>query len=505
MADQESGLTTPKGNAVSFGDVNAIFEAVDSGKPFKVHVVSGSIKNDQKRTQLHVQSCTEAISDTKHVGEPCDSRALVKQLQKLELSNEKTLDEILTCTQPEALSELTAAHTNNSIIPLVTAKDGRVFSILAGQLAHSSWAGNYPMEFSQSPARKLGDPALAAEEITEYRRDALRKILAEVSGTKDSEEFRIHVRVWRPEIWDDYKQRVAEPVDLENMSLMLHHGRYTTMAKFRRHVNLMEQNALVYNGKRNPAITAAAIRVRSDIYRRMDEIPADPPPDEEVVTQIRRVILASDDDRSGSGADFDTDGENGVDDSDSEGEEDAGSGSEAVNTNGTILVLPLGRLCVSRSTEGDGTILTPYIVVVDLESTNKALLLVRDSFTPVGLPHDKRELLDFGGMCNFTAGKLADDIDDWKIRRDSGPRGGPSSTKVPTLSWTKVEKLIRQSIMDRPVLFDLVDTQQQAAAAIRKGCDKRANSLKDFVESDDDDDDDDGSGEEYNDNDPIDQ
>lgn len=507
MAGHESGLTIPKGNTVSFSDFNAILEAVDSGRPFVVHVVSGSIKNDQKRTQLHIQSCTEAISDIKHAGEPCDSRALVKQLQKLQLGNEKTLDQILSCAQPEALSELTAAHKNNIIIPLVTAKDGRVFTILAGHLAHSIWSGKYPMEFTQGPARMLSDPDLAAEEITEYRSGALRKILTEVSDTEDSEEFGKPLLLLHPEIWDDYKELVAEPVDLESMGLMLRHGRYTTMADFRRHVDLLEQNAVAYNSETDPAISAAATRVRSDIYRRMDDIPADPPLDAEVVTQIRRVIFASDDDHSGSGADSNTDGGNGADDGDSEDTscgEGTGSGSEAENTDDTTnIVLPLGRLCVSRNTEGDGATVTPYIVVMNLESANKDLWLVKDSFTPVGLPDDKEALLDFGGRYNFTAGKLADDIDDWKVRPVLGPRAGLSRMKVPILSWPEVEKLIRKSSKDRMVLFDVVETQQKAAAVIKEGWDEPADSLEGFVVDDDDDDDDSRDG--YNGNDAIDR
>lgn len=504
MAGHAPGFTTPGAKIVSLGDFNAILEAVDSGQPFKVHVVSGLIENDQKRIQLHIQSCTEAISDIKHAGEPCDSRALVKQLQKLQLGNDKILDQILTCTQPEALSELTAAHKDNRIIPLVTAKDGRVFSILAGKLAYSSWAGKYPMGFSQGPARKLGDPDLAAEEITEYRSGALMKILAEVTDTENSKEFKRPVVCLHPKIWDIYKERVAEPVDLESMGLMLRHGRYTTMADFRRHVDLLQQNAVEYNSKSNPAIAAAATRVSSDIYRRMDEILADPPLDAEVVTQIRRVIFTSGDDHSSSGADSNTDGGNGADDGESEGTscgEGTGSGSEADNTDDPSVVLPLGRLCVSRNTEGDGATVTPYIVVMNLESANKALWLVKDSFTPVGLPHDKEALLDFGGRYNFTAGKLAEDIGDWKVRRVPGSRAGLGSTKVPTLSWPEVEELIRQSSKDGMVLFDVVETQEHAAAVIKEGWDEPADSLEGFIVNDDDDDSRDGN----NGNDPIDR
>lgn len=127
-------MSTPNGNIVSFDDINAILKFVDSGQPFQVHVMSSPIENGQKRTQLQIRNYTESgfSSDTsktsknnsKHVGEPSDSRALVKQLISLQLTNKSVLEQILTSPHPAALSELTAAHSNKSIIPLVTAKDG---------------------------------------------------------------------------------------------------------------------------------------------------------------------------------------------------------------------------------------------------------------------------------------------------------------------------------------------------------------------------------------------
>lgn len=511
MASSQRGLSTSKGKIVSFDDVDAILDSVDSGQPFQVHVVSNPIENDQKRAHLQIRNCTEVSNNTtkigndnnKHASEPHDGHALVKQLRSLQLTDKGILEQILISPRPAALSELTAAHNNKSIIPLVTAKDGRVFSIFAGQLAYSSWAGKYPMEFSQGPVRKLGDPALAADKITTYQNNALMRILEAVSHTEDSREFRKSVQSLRPKIWDNYKMLIAEPVDLESMHLRLWHRLYATMADFRRHVDLLEQNARAYNGDRNRSITAAAIKVRDDIYRRMNEIPAEPPVDGKVVTQIRRVIFV-DDDGSGSRASYDADSANGAASDESEDasrEEATWSKPEARNTDGCIFVLPLGRLCVSRNTGDDETIITPYIVVMGLESAFKSLWLIKDNYTTVGLPNDKKTLLDFGGRYNFTIGKLADDIEDWKIRSIPGPRGGLGSTKFPTLNWTSVEKLVRKFCKDKTVLFDLVKTQEDAAAAIEKGWNATipVESSEDSVVEEFDDD----ADEDYNGNDPV--
>lgn len=509
MADRQPGLATPNGKIVSFDDVNAILKSVDSGQPFQVHVMSTPVQNDQKRTQLQIRNCTDVSDDTsktgrdssKHTSEPYDSCALVKQLKGLNLTKKDVLEQILTSARPLALSELTVAHNNESIIPLVTAKDGRTFFIIAGLLAYSDWAGKYPMEFSQSPVRKLSDRALLSEKITAYQKKALMRMIEAVSRTEDSREFRKSVQTLRPKIWDNYKMLIAEPVDLESMHLKLWHGLYVTMADFRRHVDLLEQNAQTYNGDRNRFITTAAINVRSDIYRRMDEIPAEPPAEGELMTQIRRIIYV-DADNSGSVASSDTDAANGGAGDESEDashDEATGYDSEAGDINGCNYVLPLGRLSVSRGAGDDGAVITPYIVVMDLETVDQALWLVKDGYSPIGLPNDKETLLDFGGRYNFTLGKLADGVEDWKVRRISGPRGGQSSTKVPMLSWASVEKLMKLSSKDKIVLFDRVESPQEAAAAIEKGWNEPTDSLEDFVVDSEDEDDEDENDEDYND------
>lgn len=146
MADRQPGLATPNGKIVSFDDVNAILKSVDAGRPFQVHVMSTPVEKDQKQTQIQIRNYTEVSPDTtktncnntKHTIRPYDSRALVKQLKGLNLTEKVVLEQILATSEPPALSELTTAHKNTSIIPLVTAKDGRVFSILAGHLAYSN-------------------------------------------------------------------------------------------------------------------------------------------------------------------------------------------------------------------------------------------------------------------------------------------------------------------------------------------------------------------------------
>lgn len=472
MAGSQQGLSTPKGKIITFDDVNAIFESVDSGQPFQIHITSDP--DDHSRTKLQIRNCTEVSNDatsnnTKHIGKPYEIRSIVEQLQSLDLTDEEIVEQILTSPQPAALSKLTAAHNNKSILPLVTAEDGRAFSIMAGQLPHSKWCGKYPMEFSQSPVRKLSDPALKDDKITTYQKDALMKMIDAVRNTKVAHEFSQPVLALQPKIWVHYKAQIPEPIDLETMHSMLFHNRYATMADFWRHVDLLEQNARTFNNKpKNKWVVKAAIKVKNDIYRRMDGIPAEPPLDGEAVTQIRQIIYAIDFESisaasSNNGEEMGADGDENQDVP--HGEAD---GSEPEDS---TLVLPLGRLCVVHEAGGDEVTTTPYIVVMDIESPRKSLWLVKDNYIPVGLPSDKRTLLDFGGKYNFTVGMLARDINDWETRESRGPRGAVKSTKFPTLSWTSVKELIGQSSQDGAVLLDLVENQQAAAADIKKGWD----------------------------------
>lgn len=499
----QEGLSTPKGRIVSFDDIHAILHSVDSGKPFKVQTTTNPLGNDQRRLQLQIQNCADIKSDTtntgndniKRISEYYDSCALVKQLQSLDLSDESVVDQILTNPQPAALSELCAAQKIESMIPLVTAKDGRIFSILAGRPAYSDWAGEYPIGFSRESVRKLSDPTLAHEKITAYQNDMLKEILTAVCATKDFSEFLKPAHVLHPDIFDNYMELIAEPIDLGTMRHALNHNRYKTMADFRRHVDLLEQNARRYNGKRNKSITAVAVRVKKDIYRRMDESPAEQLFGGERTTQIRRLvkIVDADDDGNLTVANTDTEVGTSADYDESQGpsteipfrfEAETGFNSRS------DLVLPLGRLCVARKADAYECIVTPYIVVVLIENTGRPLWLAKDSYTPVGLPDDKKTLLDFGGKYNFAGGGLSGHIDDWRMRPNNGLQG-VNGENVPTLSWADVVNLIRGASHDKPDIFDIAGNHRQAAVVIKNAWNKSRKLLKEdeihnFVVEDDD-------------------
>ncbi|KAI3397218.1 hypothetical protein diail_11097 [Diaporthe ilicicola] len=83
----------------------------------------------------------------------------------------------------------------------------------------------------------------------------------------------------------------------------------------------------------------------------------------------------------------------------------------------------------------DEAITTPYIVVMELESSRKALWLVKDNYSPVGLPNEKKTLPNLGGAYSFTL---------------------------------DVKLSIKKSSMKRVVLFDRAQTER-GSSAIERG------------------------------------
>lgn len=178
--------------------------------------------------------------------------------------------------------------------------------------------------------------------LPQYQNHVLKKILAAVCDTEDERVFLKPAHVLHPEIYDNYMALIAEPIDLRTMRHMLHHNRYKTMAEFRRHVDLLEHNAREYNDKCNESITATALNVKSEIYRRMDWLPSEPPLRGESVPQIRRIV---DTNTEGANGGYSDEGQN------TSHEEAVGSKAESGPSDGFDLVLQLGRLCVARNAE----------------------------------------------------------------------------------------------------------------------------------------------------------
>ncbi|KAI1084322.1 Bromodomain-containing protein [Whalleya microplaca] len=107
--------------------------------------------------------------------------------------------------------------------------------------------------------------------ITPYQNKQIRAALASIKKTKNGGNFRQSVeRLW-PGLWNDYKLKVPNPVDISLFESKLRENKYADYAAFKADVRLLYENSLTFNGPQN-VITIAAGMVRDTIYSRLPEI-----------------------------------------------------------------------------------------------------------------------------------------------------------------------------------------------------------------------------------------
>ncbi|KAI0884897.1 Bromodomain-containing protein [Annulohypoxylon maeteangense] len=127
---------------------------------------------------------------------------------------------------------------------------------------------------SLSSAPTPGEPADQTPDeqvITPFQNRQIRQILAGLKKTKNGLNFRQPVeRLW-PTLWEDYKTKIENPVDISLFEQKLREEKYANYGAFKADVRLLHQNSLAFNGDAN-AITVAAGMVRDAIFMRLPEI-----------------------------------------------------------------------------------------------------------------------------------------------------------------------------------------------------------------------------------------
>ncbi|KAI1101416.1 Bromodomain-containing protein [Jackrogersella minutella] len=107
--------------------------------------------------------------------------------------------------------------------------------------------------------------------ITPFQNRQIRQVLAGVKKTKNGLNFRQSVeRLW-PMLWEDYKVKIENPVDISLFETKLREDKYADYDAFKADVRLLYQNSLAFNGESN-AITMAAGMVRDTIFARLPDI-----------------------------------------------------------------------------------------------------------------------------------------------------------------------------------------------------------------------------------------
>ncbi|RYP51007.1 hypothetical protein DL768_003591 [Monosporascus sp. mg162] len=107
--------------------------------------------------------------------------------------------------------------------------------------------------------------------ITPHQNKQIRAYLAGLKKTKNGLPFRQSVEKLWPVIWDDYRSKVEEPVDLSLFEAGLREEKYATYGEFKAKVELLYTNSLAFNGP-DHGVTGASAVVRDQILTRLQEI-----------------------------------------------------------------------------------------------------------------------------------------------------------------------------------------------------------------------------------------
>ncbi|KAJ4422041.1 transcription initiation at TATA-containing promoter protein [Gnomoniopsis sp. IMI 355080] len=126
-------------------------------------------------------------------------------------------------------------------------------------------------------SRMLADPALENNPITGFQNKEIRKVLGLIKKTKAGTHFRQSVQVLWPTLWEQYRSLIARPIDISSIEGKLRDNRYATLGQFRKDVNLIEENAVTFNGVSHD-VTAWARQTVAQIFDRLALIPAEEPP-----------------------------------------------------------------------------------------------------------------------------------------------------------------------------------------------------------------------------------
>ncbi|KAI1434957.1 hypothetical protein GGR50DRAFT_356906 [Xylaria sp. CBS 124048] len=107
--------------------------------------------------------------------------------------------------------------------------------------------------------------------ITPYQNKRTREVLANVKKTKTGGNFRKSVQELWPGLWNDYRAKIENPIDISAIEAKLREDKYANYGQFKADVKQLHENAVLFNGP-NHEVSHAAAQVRDYILVRMPEI-----------------------------------------------------------------------------------------------------------------------------------------------------------------------------------------------------------------------------------------
>lgn len=120
------------------------------------------------------------------------------------------------------------------------------------------------------------DPSIEPNPITGYQSKQIRTILGLIKKTKAGAQFKQSVQILWPGLWESYRQSISQPVDITTIEKRLREGHYTCLGDFKKDVQLIEDNAVTFNGM-NHDVSKWAKTTVEQIFHRMALLPAEEP------------------------------------------------------------------------------------------------------------------------------------------------------------------------------------------------------------------------------------
>ena len=111
--------------------------------------------------------------------------------------------------------------------------------------------------------------------ITTYESKEIVKVLKNILRTNDGKNFRAPVSTLWPNFAEAYYAKVPNPIDLGTIETKVRDGQYPTWGDFRADIQLIADNAMLFNGENHP-ITKAGETVRNSLFSKTAGIPAEP-------------------------------------------------------------------------------------------------------------------------------------------------------------------------------------------------------------------------------------
>lgn len=136
---------------------------------------------------------------------------------------------------------------------------------------------DFAVNMEDAPTQN-GDASHSANaELTPYEQKEIIKIVKTVARTKDGKNFRMPVSKLWPNFAAAYAEKISDEIDLETMEHRLRDKVYQTMGDVRDAINLLSNNALIFNGPDHP-ITIAAATVRDSLLDKIAHVTPEPAP-----------------------------------------------------------------------------------------------------------------------------------------------------------------------------------------------------------------------------------